>query len=81
MWVVWTTAAVVGVAVCRVVPALSLPFGLLLGGALSHAIETNVRGEICDPICLRFWPAFDLADVALTAGALGMAIVLMTALR
>jgi lipoprotein signal peptidase len=43
----------------------------MLGGSLSHAWETTVHGSVSDYVCLRFWPAFDLADVALTIGALG----------
>jgi lipoprotein signal peptidase len=48
--------------------------GLLLGGSLSHLLETTRRGWICDYVCLRFWPAFNLADVALTAGTIGTAL-------
>jgi signal peptidase II len=60
-----------------VLPALGGPFGLMLGGALSHALETSVRGSVCDYVCLRFWPAFDLADVALAVGALGLGVQLI----
>jgi signal peptidase II len=74
MWALWTVAAAVAAGVCTVLPTLGWPFGLMLGGALSHALETSVRGSVCDYVCLRFWPAFDLADVALTLGALGLAI-------
>jgi signal peptidase II len=74
MWVIWIAAAGISVLICAAFPRLGLSFGLLLGGALSHAIETSTRGTICDYVCLRFWPAFNLADVALTAGALSVAI-------
>jgi lipoprotein signal peptidase len=46
--------------------------GALLGGSLSHALETSLRGRVVDYVRLRFWPAFNLADVAITAGALGV---------
>ena len=46
--------------------------GLLLGGSLSNAVESSMRGSITDYICLRFWPAFNLADLALAAGAIGI---------
>jgi lipoprotein signal peptidase len=46
--------------------------GLLLGGSLSHAVESSLSGSITDYICLKFWPAFDLADVAIAAGAIGI---------
>jgi hypothetical protein len=66
-------------AVCTIFPAIGWSFGLLLGAALSHALETSLRGSICDYVCLRFWPAFNLADVALTVGALGLAFELVSA--
>jgi signal peptidase II len=46
--------------------------GALLGGSLSHALETSLRGCVVDYVRLRFWPAFNLADVAITVGALGV---------
>jgi lipoprotein signal peptidase len=54
--------------------------GALLGGSLSHALETSLRGCVIDYVCLSFWPAFDLADVAITVGAVGILaqMVLMT---
>ena len=38
---------------------------------MSHALETSLRGCIIDYVRLRFWPAFNLADVAITVGAAG----------
>src|SRR5438128_3716269 len=43
--------------------------GALLGGSLSHALETSLRGCIIDYVRLRLWPAFNLADVAIAEGA------------
>ena len=48
--------------------------GALLGGSLSHALETSLRGCIIDYVRLRLWPAFNLADVAITVGALGVLV-------
>lgn len=79
MWGMWAAAAVAAALTCSMVPGLGLPFGLLVGGALSHALETSLRGSICDFVCLRFWPAFNLADVALTVGAVGLSIELFAA--
>jgi signal peptidase II len=80
MWVIWIAAAGASVVISAAVPSVGLSFGLLLGGALSHAIETSIRGTVCDYVCLRFWPAFNLADVALTAGALGLALKVASSL-
>lgn len=54
--------------------------GLLLGGSLSHAAEMSIRGSVYDYIVLRFWPAFNLADVALTIGAAGLSVQVYSAL-
>ena len=77
-WTIWTVAAIASGAASAMVPALAWAFGLLVGGALSHAIELSLRGSICDHICLRFWPAFEFADVAITAGAAGLIVQLAT---
>lgn len=81
MWGIWVAAASASVAIAAVLPDVAWTFGLLVGGALSHALETTLRGTVCDYVCLPFWPAFDLADVALTAGLLGIGFELVSALR
>ena len=48
--------------------------GLLLGGSFAHLLESTVRGSITDYVCLRFWPAFDLADAAIVIGAIGLLV-------
>ena len=79
MWAVWIFAAGALAIIGAQVPALALPCGLVLGASLSHAVEMSLRGSICDYVCLRFWPAFDLADVALTVGAARIVLELVTA--
>jgi len=74
VWLLWIVAASVLAMMSTMTPSLGWCSGLLLGGSLSHALETSLRGSIFDYVCLRFWPAFNLADVALAAGALGMVV-------
>ena len=76
MWTAWAGAAAISAAVSVSVPEAEWWFGLMVGGALSHALETSVRGTICDYVCLRFWPAFNVADVAIVAGAAGLLFAL-----
>lgn len=71
IWCLWLAAAIALVIGSLRVPSSEAFAGLLLGGSLSHAVESSLRGRITDYICLKFWPAFDLADVAMTAGAIG----------
>ena len=81
IWSLWSMAAVPLVLVSALLPS-SAPFvGLLLGGSLSHAVESSLRGSVTDYICLRFWPAFNLADLALAAGAIGTITELLMAGR
>jgi hypothetical protein len=71
LWCLWVAAAIALVIGTLWVPSSGAFAGLLLGGSLSHAVESSLSGRIADYICLPFWPAFDLADVAITAGAIG----------
>ena len=72
LWTLWILAALALTLVAMLVPASGWFCALLLGGSLSHAVEFSLRGSICDYVCLRFWPAFNFADLAITAGALGL---------
>jgi lipoprotein signal peptidase len=73
LWL-WTVAAGALVVASAWMPSAGVFVGLLLGGSLSNAMEGSLRGSVTDFVCLRLWPAFNLADVALTAGAIGVAI-------
>lgn len=73
LWSLWSIGALALLGLTLWRPWSGLPAGLLLGGAASHAFESTRRGSVCDYICLRFWPAFNLADVAITVGGLGIA--------
>ena len=71
IWGVWLAAAIALVIGSFWIPSSGAFAGLLLGGSLSHAVESSLSGSITDYICLKFWLAFDLADVAITTGAIG----------
>ncbi|MEW6230066.1 MAG: signal peptidase II, partial [Bacillota bacterium] len=43
---------------------------LVLGGAIGNLIDRVRVGYVIDFIDLRFWPVFNLADAAITVGAL-----------
>ena len=44
-------------------------FTLLLAGALGNFVEQLLLGHVTDFIHLTHWPVFNVADIALTAGA------------
>ncbi len=80
-WTLWTIAAAALVVASAWLPSSRLFVGLLLGGSLSNALESSIRGRVTDYVCLRFWPAFNLADVALTTGGIGVAATLAIAVQ
>lgn len=52
--------------------------GLILGGACGNLIDRVRIGHVTDFILLPSWPAFNLADCAITVGVVLLAIALMT---
>ena len=87
MFVVVT--AIVLVLVLRALPrtdrlGLATAYGLVTGGALGNLMDRLFRqpgfpnGEVVDFFDLRWWPVFNIADVAIVVGA-GLIAVLLTA--
>jgi signal peptidase II len=59
-------------------PYLWLSTGLLTGGAVSNLADRLRQGSVTDFIDLPAWPAFNVADVAIVAGAALLALTLLT---
>lgn len=59
-------------------PGLWLAVGLLAGGALGNLADRVRTDAVTDFIDPPLWPAFNLADVAITLGALGLVLVSMS---
>ena len=76
-WAWWAVSTAALVAASAVLPGSSPFVALLVGGSLSHSLESSVYGSVSDYICLYFWPPFDLADVAIAAGVVGVAAHVM----
>ena len=55
---------------------LWVPTGLLLGGAIGNLIDRLMHGSVTDFIKLPHWPAFNVADMAITFGVIALVIVL-----
>ena len=53
-------------------PWLWLPTGLLLGGALGNVLDRVRDGAVTDFLKVPHWPAFNVADVAITAGVVAL---------
>jgi signal peptidase II len=56
-------------------PGLWVAFGLLLGGALGNLADRVRAGAVTDYVDVLSWPAFNLADVAITVGV-GLLVVI-----
>ena len=52
-----------------------LPAGLLLGGAAGNVIDRIREGAVVDFLKLPHWPAFNVADAAITIGVLALLVV------
>ncbi len=54
------------------------PFALVIGGAVGNVIDRLVHGHVIDFIQWywrdHYWPAFNLADSAIVAGAVGIGL-------
>jgi signal peptidase II len=51
--------------------------GMILGGAVSNLIDRLAFGYVIDYIDLKVWPAFNIADAAVTIGMIGVIIYLL----
>jgi signal peptidase II len=60
---------------------LWLPTGLLLGGAIGNLIDRVRAGAVTDFIKLPHWPAFNVADMAITFGVLALVYTIETESR
>ncbi len=80
----WLVALVVGGALAALlvyfathldVRGIWLPTGLLIGGAVGNVIDRAARGAVTDYIKVPHWPAFNLADAAITVGVVILLVV------
>jgi signal peptidase II len=53
-----------------------LPTGLLVGGAAGNLIDRIRLGSVTDFVKLPHWPAFNVADIAVTVGVIALIFVL-----
>jgi len=70
------TALLVFFARHRDRPLVWLPTGLLIGGAAGNLIDRIRESGVTDFIDFPWWPAFNVADIAITFGVLTLLYVL-----
>ena len=52
-----------------------MPAGLLVGRAIGNLIDRVAHGAVTDFIKLPHWPAFNVADMAITFGVITLLLV------
>jgi signal peptidase II len=70
--------AVVIITFYKRIPAQNIPqvlFALLLGGVIGNGIDRIFRRMVVDFIDFLFWPAFNIADMAITVSAIGIVLL------
>jgi signal peptidase II len=48
--------------------------GLVAGGAIGNLIDRMLIGRVIDFLDFHFWPVFNVADSAISVGAIGLAL-------
>ncbi len=56
-------------------PLIWLATGLVIGGAVGNIIDRVRAGAVTDFIKLPHWPAFNLADAAITVGVISLVVL------
>lgn len=62
-------------------PVLPVALGLLIGGSLANLADRIRLGHVTDFLDLRFWPAFNLADMFIVVGVAVLLAALVAAER
>ncbi len=62
-------------------PVLPVALGLLIGGSVGNLVDRLRLGHVTDFLDLRFWPAFNLADMFIVAGVAILLAALVAAER
>ena len=60
----------------RARPLMWVVTGMIVGGALGNLIDRVRTGSVTDFVKLPAWPAFNLADSAITLGVIALIVVL-----
>lgn len=54
---------------------MRFPLGLIISGALSNLVDRIIQGSVTDFIYVHGWPAFNVADSAISIGAVMLIIM------
>lgn len=65
----------------RFSPWLSVALGLTLGGAAGNLVDRVRLGYVIDFIDVHFWPVFNVADIAISCGAIMLVLSVLRGRR
>jgi lipoprotein signal peptidase len=74
MWGIWMAASAVLLIAAFSSPLRPVPVGLIVGGSLSQALESALRGAVTDYGRTGTGLVFNVADMALLFGAVGLLV-------
>jgi lipoprotein signal peptidase len=78
VWLACAVTVAAGAAAGALPAAAAVAFAVAIAGAASNLIDLRRRGAVVDHIAIGWWPTFNLADAAITAGiAVAVAVVLI----
>jgi signal peptidase II len=76
---IWLTIFIIGAmlyfyADSKMEKMNALFLSLVFGGAIGNLIDRIVFGQVTDFISIVIWPVFNLADLAITVGVIGLIV-------
>jgi len=74
MWGIWMASSAVLLIAAFSSPLRPVPVGLIVGGSLSQALESALRGAVTDYGRTGTSLVFNVADMALLFGAVGLLV-------
>ena len=69
--------ATYGIRLARADGVISAGLALALGGAIGNLLDRLRLGHVVDFVDVHFWPVFNIADIAITGGAILIVIALV----
>jgi lipoprotein signal peptidase len=77
LWLACAITLAAGAAAGVLPTAAAVALAIAVAGAASNLIDLRRRGAVVDHIAIGWWPAFNLADAAITVGTVAAAVVLV----
>jgi lipoprotein signal peptidase len=77
LWAACAATVAAGAAAGVLPAAAAVALAIAAAGAASNLIDLRRRGAVVDHISIGWWPAFNLADAAITVGTVAALAVML----